>query len=228
MAPTTIKTIKTDREVHHAVLRELQWNTQVDETEVGVEVDHGVVSLTGTVSSYAKKLAAQEAAHCVAGVLDVANNLQVHVPVNAAHTDTAIAQAVRQALEWDALLPHEKIRSTVIHGWVTLEGSAPSLIDQLHAERAVRNLAGVRGVTNNLTIHTPNLAPEEVRRSIEAALERRAGREAERIQVAVRDATVFLTGRVHNWNEKQAVLGAAGCAPGVRKVEDHLRVDPYF
>ena len=70
--------------------------------------------------------------------------------------------------------------------------------------------------------------PDEVRRSIEAALERRAEREAERIQVNVKDGTVFLTGRVHNWNEKQAVLGAAGYAPGVRKVEDHLRVDPNF
>lgn len=224
----TLTITKTDREIHQAVLQELKWDTQVDETEVGVEVDNGVVTLTGTVGSYAKKIAAQDAAHRVAGVLDVANDIQVNVPGTMSRTDTELALAVRRALEWDALIAHEKIQSTIANGMVTLEGSVPFWVDRTYAERAVHHLTGVRGVINKLIVNAPTVAPATVRHSIEEALERRAEREAERIQVEVKDGTVFLTGRVHNWNEKQAVLGAAGYASGVRKVEDHLRVDPYF
>lgn len=224
----TLTMAKTDREIHRAVLDELRWDTQVDETDVGVEVDNGVVTLSGTVGSYAKKIAAQSAAHRVNGVLDVANNIQVNIPNSQVRTDTEIAHAVRQALEWDALVPDDKIQSTVTNGWVTLAGSVSFWSDRDYAEKAVRNLFGVRGVTNNITVSAPKVAAEMVRQTIEEALDRRAEREAERIVIGVDDGTVSLTGRVHNWNEKQAVLGAAGFAPGVRKVEDHLRVDPYF
>lgn len=224
----TLTMAKTDHQIHEAVIQELKWDTQVDETDAGVEVDNGVVTLSGTVSSYAKKIAAQNAAHHVAGVQDVANDIQVKVPGSQVLSDTEIAQALRWALEWDALVEDEKIHSTVTSGWVTLEGTVPFWADRSYAERAVRNLKGVRAVTNNLTINASKVPTETVCLSIEAALERRADREAERIQVDMKDGTVCLTGRVHNWNEKQAVLGAAGYAPGVRKVEDHLRVDPYF
>ena len=224
----TLTMAKTDRQIHAAVLQELKWDTQVDETDAGVEVDNGVVTLTGSVSSYAKKIAVQDAAHRVVGVLDVANDIQVSFPGSMVHTDTDIAHAVRRTLEWDTLVAHENIHSTVANGLVNLEGTVPFWADRIYAEKAVRNLTGVRAVTDNLTVSAPKVAPETVRRSIEAALERRADREAERIQVDVKDGTASLTGRVHNWNEKQAVLGAAGFAPGVRKVEDHLRVDPYF
>jgi len=219
---------KTDRQIHEAVLQELKWDSQVDETDVGVSVDSGVVTLTGTVASYAKKMAAQEAAHRVAGVLDVADNILIDVPGVQLRTDTEIAQAVRRALEWDVFLPDEKIETTVSNGWVTLQGTVPFWSDRNYAERAVRNLTGVRGASNNLIVSAPKVAPETVRQSIESALERRADRETERIKVETKDGTVSLTGRVHNWSEKYAVLGAAGHAPGVRKVEDHLRVDPYF
>lgn len=224
----TLTMAKSDTQIHAAVLQELKWDTQVDETEVGIEVDQGVVTLTGTVRSYAKKMAAQEAAHRVAGVLDVANDIQVKIPGGETRTDTEIAQAVRRALEWDALIAAEKIQSTVANGWVTLAGTVPSWIDRNYAERAVRNLRGVQGVINRLTVGALTVEPITVRNAIEAALERRADREAEHIQVQVKDGTVFLNGKVHNWNERQAVLGAAGYAPGVRRVEDNLKVDPYF
>ena len=115
-------TVKSDKHIHQDVLRELRWDSRVEETEVGVEVDQGVVTLTGTVASYAKKLAAQDAAHRVTGVLDVANDIRVRMPGSPGHTDTEIAQAVRHALKWDALVPHTRIMSTVEDGWVTLEG----------------------------------------------------------------------------------------------------------
>ena len=120
-------TVKSDAQIHQDVLRELRWDSRVDETEVGVEVDQGVVTLTGTVASYAEKLAAQEAAHRVTGVLDVANDIRVKMPGSEGRTDTEIAQAVRHALAWNVLVPETRITSTVTDGWVTLDGSVERL-----------------------------------------------------------------------------------------------------
>jgi osmotically-inducible protein OsmY len=192
-----------------------------------VEVDQGVVTLTGTVSSYAKRLAAQEAAHRVAGVLDVANDIQVKIPGMLGRTDTEIALAVRQALEWDAEIPDRSIESTVSDGMVTLEGSVDFWHQREDAEQAVHNLAGVRGVVNKLVVIPTFVSTQEVRAEIEAALERRADREARRIQVTVSNGKVTLAGKVRSWAEKRAVLGAARFTPGVQAVEDRLRIEPY-
>jgi len=221
--------MKSDSQIQQDVLRELGWDPRVEETEVGVEVDRGVVTLTGTVSSWAKRAAAQEAAHRVAGVLDVANDIEVKLPGHLVRTDTEIAQAVRRALEWDALVPHERIQSTVSDGWVTLEGSVDVWTEREDAERAVQNLVGVRGVTDKTTVtEAKRVEPERVREAIEHALERRAEREAKRIEVEVIGAgTVTLTGQVRSWAEKRATLAAARFAPGVRSVVDHLEISPW-
>ena len=219
--------VKSDEHIHQDVLRELRWDSRVDDTEVGVEVDQGVVTLTGTVENYAKKLAAREAAHRVTGVLDVADDIRVKMPGSPGRTDTEIAQAVRQTLEWDVLVPDTRITSTVADGWVTLEGSVDRLRERDDAERAVRHLHGVRGVQNTLMVRPPTFKPERVREVIEDALERSAAHEVKRIQVQVSDGAVTLTGRVRSYAEKRAVLGAVSHAPGVHTVEDHLRIDPY-
>ncbi len=216
--------MKSDAQIQQGVLQELKWDTRVEETDVGVEVDQGVVTLTGTVSSYAKRLAAEEAAHRVAGVLDVANDVQVRVPGSWARTDTDIAHAVRRALEDDVEVPDERIQSTVTGGVVTLAGSVDFWHQRVDAERAVRQLAGVRGLTNQLSVSLTPRRAEEVRQEIEAALERRAERTAEHIEVSVQDGTVTLTGPVHSWSERQAVIGAARFSPGVRAVNDRLRI----
>ena len=218
--------IESDEQIQQEVLRELRWDTRVEETEVGVEVDKGVVTLTGTVSSYAKKMAAQEAAHRVSGVLDVANDVHVKVPGGLRRNDTEIAQAVRRALEWDALVPQEHIRSTVSDGWVTLAGAVEYLREREDAERAVRYLLGVKGVHNKLVVNPVKVAPKDVRIVIEEALERRADREADRIDVKVSDGAVTLSGYVHSWGEKRAILGAVSHAPGVLTVKDQLRISP--
>jgi osmotically-inducible protein OsmY len=220
---------KSDSQIQQDVLRELSWDPRVEETEVGVEVDRGIVTLTGTVSSLAKREAAQEAAHRVAGVLDVANDLTVKVPGGFVRTDTEIAQAVRRALEWDALVPHERIQSTVSNGWVTLEGNVDTWTEREDAERAVQNLVGVRGVSDTITVLLSKLVlAERVREAIEDALERRAEREAKRIRVDVTPGgTVTLTGDVRSWAEKRATLAAARFAPGVRSVQDHLEIKPW-
>lgn len=218
---------KTDSEIQQAVLRELKWDTRVEETDVGVEVDAGVVTLTGTVSSWAKRLAAQEAAHRVADVLDVANDIHVRIPGDAERTDTDIARSVRQALEWDVLVPEHRIRSTVSSGLVKLEGDVDFWSQREDAERAIRNLAGVRGVSNEIEIKPAFVDPDEVRTSIEDALERQATREANRIHLEVHEGRVTLSGSVRSWAEKNAVLGAAKGTPGVRGVEDRLLIQPY-
>jgi osmotically-inducible protein OsmY len=218
---------RTDSEIQQAVLREFKWDTRVEETEVGVEVDASVVTLTGTVSSWAKRTAAEEAAHRVIGVLDVANDIEVKVPGSAGRTDTDIARSVRHALEWDVFVPEQRIRSTVSHGWVTLEGDVDFWSQREDAERAIRNLSGVRGVSNKIEIKPSLVDPDEVRTSIEDALERQAEREAGRIDLKVQDGQVILSGIVRSWAEKNAVIGAAKGTRGVRSIDDRLRIEPY-
>jgi osmotically-inducible protein OsmY len=218
---------KTDQEIQQDVFRELRWDSRVDQTEIGVEVDNGIVTLTGTVNSYAKKVAAREAAHRVMGVLDVADDVQVKSPGSRDRTDTEIARAVRTTLEWDAFVPDQKIRSTVTEGFVTLDGEVATLREKEDAEAAVRNLAGVREVRNRLFVAAIKADPVKLRESIEEALERRAEREAERIRVHVEEGTVTLEGKVRTWLEKQAILGAVSHAPGVREVRDKLAVNPW-
>jgi len=205
---------KTDSEIQQDVLRELKWDTRVDEAAVGVAVKDGVVTLTGTVSSLAKKMAAQEAAHRVGGVLDVANDIQIKTPDSLARTDPEIAQAVRHALVWNDFVPDRRIRSTVSDGIITLEGEVDYWSQREDAERSIRNLVGVRGVKNQIQIKPAPVA-QNIRKSIQEALERHAEHEAKRIQVLVSDGKVTLSGAVDSWTEKQAVLGAARGTLGV-------------
>jgi osmotically-inducible protein OsmY len=216
--------VKTDVQIQKDVLDELLWDTRIKATDVGVEVDKGVVTLTGKVPSYARKVAAREAAHRVAGVLDVVDDVEVHVPSTFQRSDTEIAQAVRNALLWDALVPEERIRTTVSNGWVTLEGDVDRWSQRVEIEDSLHNLIGVRGITNLLVVNGPAVAAEELREAIEEALDRRAEREARRITIDIHNGRVTLTGRVQTWAERQAILGTIAHAPGVRQVENHLQV----
>ena len=218
---------KSDIQIQQDVMRELRWDTRIGSTEVGVEVDKGIVSLTGTVENFAKKHAATEAAHRVAGVLDVANDVQVHLPGSPGHTDTEIARAIRSALEWDAFVPDQRIKSSVSEGWVTLEGEVDFLREREDAGKVVRRLGGVRGVWNQITVKPKKVDPVALRRMIGEALERRAEREADEIGVTVDDGSVTLSGKVHSWLEKIAVVGVISHAPGVRTVSDKLRIEPW-
>lgn len=219
--------MKSDVQMQRDVLEELRWDTRVDVTDVGVAVDKGVVTLTGTVDDYTKRLAAQDAAHRVYGVLDVANDTEVKTTGNGNPTDTEIAQAVRQALALDVLVPEDHIHSTVSHGWVTLNGQVNSWTQREDAEYAIRHLSGVRGLVNLIAVSSPRVDPGTIREAIEGALERRADRDAARIKVEVNDSTVVLSGDVRSWMEKIAVLGTVRHAPGVQALEDRLHINPY-
>jgi osmotically-inducible protein OsmY len=219
-------TYKSDEELQGEVLFQLGWDSRVKQTEVGVTVRKGIVTLTGTVDSYAKKLAAQQDAHRVSGVLDVANDIEVRMQGDTSRNDADIARALRHALEWNVLVPDERIHSTVTNGWVTLKGEVECYRERVDAERAVSVLPGVRGVLNNIEVTTP-VEPERVKFLIEDVLERRADREAHRIRVSVDEGEVTLTGAVNSWDEKKAILGSVSHTPGVTALHDHLFIDPY-
>ena len=223
----TTATIKTDSQIKTDVLNEMKWDSRIDETDVGVQVREGIVTLVGTVNVYAKKIAAREAAHRVHGVLDVVDELQVKVPGIGGRTDTEIARAVRDALEWDAFVPDDKITSTVSLGIVTIEGLVQTWMQRADAERVVRGLSGVRGVINQISVAAKPVDSTKIRNEIEEALELQAEREARRIGVSVKDGVVTVTGRIRSWAEKNAIDRVVGFAPGVRRVDDQLVVDPY-
>ncbi len=217
---------KNDDEIKSEVLFQLGWDSRINQNEIGVGVKRGVVTLMGEVDSYAKKIAAQKAAHRVPGVLDVANEIEVKIPNIFQRTDAEIAHAIRHALDWNVLVPAEHIYSTVTNGWVTLEGSVELYRERIDAERAISHLPGVRGVNNKIQV-SARVEPERVKFLIEDVLERRADREASRIKIKVDQGEVTLTGAVNSWEEKRAIMGAITHTPGVTVVHDHLFIDPY-
>ena len=158
---------KSDAQIKTDVLNELKWDPTVDETEVGVQVREGVVTMTGHVSSYPKKLAGIDAAHRVAGVRDVVDNLAVRIPSVWVRTDEDVAKAVRHGLTWDVLVPDDRITTTVAGGCVTLEGNVESWAQRYDAERAVQRVTGVKSVVNHITVNATSVSPETIRRQIE-------------------------------------------------------------
>ena len=219
---------RSDRDLKQRVLRELRWDSRVSCASINVEVNDAVATLCGSVPTYAQKMAAQEAAHRVVGVLDVANDIEVNPSAHFMRGDTELARAVRSALEWDVLLPDDQIHSTVSDGWVMLEGEVNNERERTDAERAIERLTGVVGVMNKLSIRKQVVDEDQLREEIEDALQTRADRESGRLRIEIHDGAVDLFGRVHSWQERRAVLGSVSHAPGVTQVRDHLRIDPYF
>lgn len=224
MAITSLD-LRSDVDIQHDVLAELKWEPRVQPNEVGVTAKGGVVTLTGYVDSYLKKWAAEEAARRVRGVKAVANDLEVRLPSSSERTDTDIAEAAVRALKGNILVPADKISITVSKGWVTLKGEVEWHYQKDEAERAVRRLYGVKGVTN-LVIVKPRVAPSDLRKKIEDALVRSAQTDAARITVSVDGGKVTLTGTVRSYAEKRAAENAAWAAPGVIEVDNRIVVSP--
>jgi len=220
--------MKTDSALKHDVSRELAWDARVNDTAIGVSARHGVVTLTGSVSSWAEKHAAEDAAHRVADVFDVANDITITPIWSTAPSDTDIAEAVRSALAWHRFVPHEQIHSTVAnHGMVTLTGSVQTLAEREEAEHAIRNLQGVHCVINQIAIEPSSVAADALQAQIKQALVRHVAREADRIGVEIRGDTVVVSGPVGSWVERRAVVGAAKGTPGVKHVEDRLQIAAF-
>jgi osmotically-inducible protein OsmY len=222
----TLTMERTDTEIQKSVLAELQWDARVQPNEIGVSVKDGVVTLSGFVDSYLKKWAAEEAAHRVKGVRAVANDIEVRLPGMSERTDADIAAAVTRAIEWDAVVPIDKLDVTVSKGWVTLDGELEYQFQKEEAERAARRVTGVRGVTNLIRVKPTKPVPSDLKKKIEDALVRNAETDAERITVEVKGSTVVLKGTVRSYAEKQEAARVAWSAPGVTSVENQISVVP--
>ncbi len=226
----TVATVsRTDQDIQAAVLDELTFEPRVRPNEIGVTVAEGVVTLTGRVDSYARKWAAERAAHRVPRVRAVANDLTVQVGSGAERPDPDLAAAVEHALEWAAFVPVERIEVGVSNGWVTLHGEVQWEYQRRAAERAVTRLTGVRGVSNGLSVR-PAVRTDGhlLAERIIDALARNRATEAERITVRVHGDTVVLSGLVHSMPERAEVERVAWSAPGVREVHNHVAVAPVL
>ncbi|MDP3557032.1 MAG: BON domain-containing protein [Bacteroidota bacterium] len=216
--------MKTDFEIQRDVMDELNYEPSLKANEIGVAVKGGIVTLSGTIDSYGKKIAAENAAKRVAGVKAVAEDIEVKLMPSGKKNDSEIAEAVINALKWHSALEEEKIKIKVEDGWVTLEGEVEWEFQRNSARLMIEQLQGVVGIINHIKI-TSKLDPKDVLKKITAAFHRSATVDAEQINIKVEGTTVLLTGKVRSYSEKKDAEMAAWLAPGVNKIENKLIVD---
>jgi osmotically-inducible protein OsmY len=216
---TTATLTHTDQEIQTNVMAELRWDPSVPATEIGVVVKDGVVTLTGTVDTYMKKWRAEEVAHRVTGVIAVANEIQVRSIGE--RTDSDIAAAAVHALTWNSTIPQGKVHVTVDKGWITLKGDVEWQYQRQEAERAVRRLLGVKGVSNLITVK-PAASPSDLKRKIQDALVRNAQIDADGITVEVEGSKTILKGKVRSWAEREEAERVAWLAPGITSVDNRI------
>ena len=216
---------RSDTDIQRDILAELKWDPSLRSEDVAISVRDGVVTLAGYVDSYWDKWQAERLVSQVRGVKGIANDIEVRLPSSSERPDPEIARAALDALRWNILVPHESIKVKVERGWVTLEGKVNWNYQREEAERAVRKLTGVSGVSNLISLNV-RPAPSDVKKRIKDALELNAEFDAERITVEVDGDTVILKGTVRSYAEKRDAERAALNAPGVTKVENKITIDP--
>jgi osmotically-inducible protein OsmY len=222
-ASTQLSALYSDEDVQRDVLTELKWDARVSPNEIGVTVKGGVVTLRGVVDTYPKKWAAEDAALRVRGVKGVADEIEVRLGSASTRTDEDIAAAAVRALASDAVVPNGQVKVTVSNAWVTLTGDLEWQYQKLDAERVVRRLTGVRGVTNSIIVK-PRVTPSELKIKIEDALVRSARTDSKKISVEVHGTKVILQGRVRSLAESREAERVAWLAPGVTAVNNQLVV----
>ena len=216
--------MRSNEELQQDVQNALKWEPQLHAAEIGVTAKDGIITLTGTVDSYAKKAEAEEAAKNVTGVKAVVEKITVHFDNWGEKTDNEIANEVINACKWHWDIPNEKIKIKVEDGWVTLEGEIEWNYQKEAAKKAVSNLMGVKGVTNNIMI-VSSTKNHVQRKDIETALLRNVSINVGGIDVIVSGSKVTLTGSVDSWHQKDEAGRMAWNAPGVLEVDNELKVE---
>ena len=217
--------MRIDNELQQDVLEELRDDPSVEASQIGVSANQGVVTLSGSVPSYAEKHAAEQAAKRVYGTKAVANEIDVNLPYGSQRTDAEIARTALDTLQWDALVPEEHIQVTVEKGWVTLDGTVDSPAQKSEAETLVRRLKAVTGVTNSIRVRA-KAGEKDVKHRLFEAFRRNAELEARRIGVEVHHGKVRLHGSVRDWSEIDEAVRAASSVPGVVEIENELVIVP--
>jgi osmotically-inducible protein OsmY len=217
--------MKTDATLRHDMEQAFEWDPRFDARDIGVAVKDGVVSLSGHVSSYAERWAAQDTAQLIGGVKAIANEISVKLPTAFARSDTEIAEAALTALRLNVSVPVPDIKLVVREGWVTLSGQVAFWYQKQAAETTIRNLQGVKGISNEITVKAP-VSIADLKTRIESAFRRHAQLDADKIRVQVAGGTVTLEGEVESWLERDQAESAVWAAPGVTSIQDRLIVRP--
>jgi osmotically-inducible protein OsmY len=217
--------MRSDSDIRRDVEDELRWDPEIDATDIAVSVKNGVVTLAGFVRSYMQKYQAEADAKRVAGVVAVANDLEIRLPGVDERPDPDIAREAVDRIKSELPFAWDRTRVVVKSGWVTLEGEVEWNYQRERAEDAVRRVRGVKGITNSIEVK-PQVAPSEIRRKIEDALRRAAEIDASRITIETVGSEVILRGAVRSWAERQEAERAAWSAPGVARVDNRIIISP--
>jgi osmotically-inducible protein OsmY len=217
--------MRTDTDIKRDIEDELRWDPSLDNDDIAVTVRDGVATLVGYVKSYLDKWHAERVASRVKGVKAIANDLSVKLPSSSERPDPDIARAAIDALKWNIAVPADRIQIKVDKGWVTLEGDVDWHFQREAADRTVRSLTGVKGITNLITVRA-RPTPADIKQKINEALERGAQFDADRITVDVDGNRAILKGTVRSYAEKRDAERAARNASGITDVENRLTVDP--
>lgn len=217
--------MRTDLEIKNDVLDELAWQPNIDETQIGVIVNDGIVTLTGTVFTYAIKMAVVKTIEKIAGVKAIAEDIKIGYISSLNKTDTEISNSALNAIEWNASVPNNNVIIEVDNGWITLVGELEWAYQRDAAKRTVEYLPGVKGVTNNITLKQSMIKPQDIQQKIKKAFDRSASIDAKNINVDVHDHKVTLTGKVHSITEKNDAEKVTFNAPGVYIIQNELEVE---
>lgn len=215
---------KTDTELQKDVMSELKYDPSVKVSDIGVIAKNGTVTLNGYATSYNEKWEAVHATKRVAGVKAIADDIQIQLPASYHRTDTDIAAAAINQIEWSTTIPNGTVQATVRDGWITLDGEVEWWYQKNAAGGLVKQMAGVKGVTNSISI-SPKVAKHEVETDIKSAFKRSAMLDAQHIRVETSGNNVILHGQVRNYSEYDEAERVAWSEPGVFSVENRIAVD---
>ena len=216
--------MKSDIEIQKDVMEQLKWEPFLNSAQIGVSVKNGIVTLSGQVDAYSKKIQAEKAAKKVSGVKAIAEDIIVGLSPTYKKTDVEVAESVVNALKWHTMIPEDKIKVSVEEGNVKLEGEVEWEYQRNQAKTTVENLTGVRFVTNLIAVK-PKVTPYELQQKINSSFQRSANIDAARITAEVLGSKVILRGKVRSFAEKEDAENAVWSAPGVVSVENKLVIE---